>query len=191
MSDIALTKAAAYAARHHLVLVEPLGSGAHGTVHVAELESKHEQSAIKAFNAREFYFRERAAYERLREAGVSEVLGFHVPQLIRLDNDLHVIEMTIVTRPFVLDFAGLTLTNARIFPRKTGPNGRRTSVNSSASGGKLLKRSWASLNNWASTCSMSRQPISLLCEPSSVKAPVLAINASNQRRGSGNLRDIP
>jgi len=48
-------------------------------------------------------------YERLREAGVTEVLGFHVPQLIRADDELSVIEMTIVTRPFVLDFAGAYL----------------------------------------------------------------------------------
>ena len=109
MSDIALTHAAAYAARHHLRLAERLGFGIHGTVHVAEHEGKQDQSAIKAFNAAEFYLRERAVYERLREAGVTEVLGFHVPQLIRADDELSVIEMTIVTRPFVLDFAGAYL----------------------------------------------------------------------------------
>ena len=43
---------------------------------------------------------------RLSGAGISEVLGFHVPQFIRAGEDLQVIEMTIVTRPFVLDFAG-------------------------------------------------------------------------------------
>ena len=37
------------------------------------------------------------------------MLGFHVPQLIRADDDLRVIEMTIVTRPYVLDFAGAYL----------------------------------------------------------------------------------
>jgi len=40
---------------------------------------------------------------------VSDILGFHVPQFIRADNDVLVIEMTIVTRPFVLDFAGAYL----------------------------------------------------------------------------------
>ena len=48
-------------------------------------------------------------YQRLQEAGVSEVRGFHVPQLLRADDDLRVIEMTIVTRPFLLDFAGAAL----------------------------------------------------------------------------------
>ena len=109
MSDIALENAAAYATRHHLRLVERLGFGIHGTVHVAEHEGKQDQSAIKALNSTEFYLRERAVYERLRDAGVSEVLGFHVPQLLRADDELRVIEMTIVTRPFVLDFAGAYL----------------------------------------------------------------------------------
>jgi hypothetical protein len=109
MSDIALTNAAAYAARYHLRLAERLGFGIHGTVHVAENESKQDQSAIKAHNSAEFYQREKTVYERLCDAGVTEVLGFHVPQLIRADDELHVIEMTVVTRPFVLDFAGAYL----------------------------------------------------------------------------------
>ncbi len=53
--------------------------------------------------------RERDAYLRLKEAGVTEVLGFNVPQLIRSDNELLTIEMTIVSRPFLLDFAGAYL----------------------------------------------------------------------------------
>ena len=35
--------------------------------------------------------------------------GFNVPQLIGCANDLRVLEMTIVKRPFVLDFAGAYL----------------------------------------------------------------------------------
>ena len=80
MADIALTNAAAYAERHRLRLAERLGFGIHGTVHVAEYEGKQDKSAIKALNSAEFYLREREVYGRLRDAGVSEVLGFHVPQ---------------------------------------------------------------------------------------------------------------
>jgi hypothetical protein len=109
MSDIALTNATAYAARYHLRLAERLGFGIHGTVHVAEREGKQDQSAIKALSSADSYVRERSVYERLRDAGASEVLGFHIPQLIRADDELRVIEMTIVTRPFVLDFAGAYL----------------------------------------------------------------------------------
>jgi hypothetical protein len=109
MSDIALQNAAAYAARYQLRLAERLGFGIHGTVHVVECESKEDRSAIKAHNSPIFYRRERDVYERLQQAGVSDVMGFHVPQLLRADDDLCVIEMTIVTRPFLLDFAGAVL----------------------------------------------------------------------------------
>jgi hypothetical protein len=103
MSDIALQNATTYAARHNLRLADRLGFG------IREHESKHDRSAIKAYNSAEFYLRERAVYQRLREAGVTELLGFHVPQFIGADDELYVIEMTIVTRPFVLDFAGAYL----------------------------------------------------------------------------------
>ena len=104
--DITIKNARAYAARNDLLVVEQLGFGIHGSVHVVEHKVKRNKAAIKAHRAREFYLRERAVYGLLSGAGVTEVLGFHVPQFIRADDDLQVIEMTIVTRPFVLDFAG-------------------------------------------------------------------------------------
>ena len=109
MRDMEQANAEAYAARHGQRLAERLGFGVHGTVYVVEHGGKEDRSAIKAHKEREFHERERAAYERLREAGVHEVLGFHVPQLLNADGDLWVIEMTIVTRPCVLDFAGAYL----------------------------------------------------------------------------------
>jgi hypothetical protein len=44
------------------------------------------------------------------------VLGFNVPQLIGFDDELHVIEMTVVKRPFVLDFAAAYLDVRPEFP---------------------------------------------------------------------------
>src|SRR5437773_9449089 len=109
MSDIALKNAEAYAARYGLRIAAPLGFGVHGTVHTVEHKVNKERSAIKAHLSADSYERERSVYERLRQAGVSNILGFHVPQLIRTDDGLLVIEMSIVTRPFVLDFAGAYL----------------------------------------------------------------------------------
>ena len=117
MGDIALTNAAAYAARHHLHLAERLGFGVHGTVYVAEHEGK-DRSAVKAHNSPEFHRRKCAVYERLGDAAVTEILGFHVPQLLRSDRDLSVIEMTVVTPPFVLDFAGAYLDERPQFPEE-------------------------------------------------------------------------
>jgi hypothetical protein len=109
MSDIALENAETYAVRRQLRLTPGLGFGIHGTVFVAQDKVNNNRSAVKAHNSIAPYLRERAIYERLRDAGVSEMRGFHVPQLIRADDDLRVIEMTIVTRPFALDFAGAYL----------------------------------------------------------------------------------
>jgi hypothetical protein len=109
MDDVLTQNAQAFVARHQLRLAERLGFGIHGNVFVAEGNTKPGKSAIKAHRSAEPYARERDVYERLRQAGVTRILGFHVPQLIRCDDALQVIEMSIVTRPFVLDFAGAYL----------------------------------------------------------------------------------
>jgi hypothetical protein len=118
MIELAIEHALAYAARHELRLVERLGYGIHGSVHVVEGKFKGRQSAIKAHRNTTFYRRELAAYELLTRAEVTEVLGFHVPQFIRADEELEVIEMTIVTRPFVLDFAGAYVWARPDFPEE-------------------------------------------------------------------------
>jgi hypothetical protein len=41
--------------------------------------------------------------------GVGEILGFNVPDLLGADEGLRIIEMSLVARPFVLDFAGAYL----------------------------------------------------------------------------------
>lgn len=89
--DAFMQNAVAYAAQHHLQLAERLGFGIHGIIHVAENKSRGGKTAVKAHREREPYLRERAAYERLREAGVTHILGFNVPQLIRADDELRVI----------------------------------------------------------------------------------------------------
>jgi hypothetical protein len=109
MEDVFIQNALTYAARHRRELTERLGFGIHGIIFVAGNKSEGGRTAVKVHRESEPYLREREAYERLREAGVTEVLGFNVPQFIRADDDLRVIEMSIVTRPFVLDFAGAYL----------------------------------------------------------------------------------
>lgn len=109
MDDVFIQNARTYASRHQLQLAERLGFGIHRIIHVAEDKSAGGKTAVKVHREVEPYFREVAAYQRLTEAGVTEMLGFNVPQLIRTDDELRIIEMTIVTRPFVLDFAGAYL----------------------------------------------------------------------------------
>lgn len=77
-----------------------LGYGKDGTVFSTSLAT-----AVKVHVYRESYERELAGYRRLRDYEVIEVLGHNVPRLLGCDDQLRVIEMTIVRPPFLLDFA--------------------------------------------------------------------------------------
>ncbi len=116
MNEILTSNARLYASRHQLELAEPLGSGKDGIVLAGKRKIEPANVAIKAMRYAEAYLREKLTYERLRDEEVSSVLGFRVPQLIGVDDDLRVIEMTIVARPFVLDFAGAYLDARPEFP---------------------------------------------------------------------------
>lgn len=109
MEQISVQNALTYAERHRLQLAERLGFGIHGTVFVAENNSNPGKTAVKAHYSLESYVRERDVYRRLKQVGITDIEGFNVPQFIRGDDGLRVIEMTIVMRPFVLDFAGAYL----------------------------------------------------------------------------------
>lgn len=109
MDEAVIQNAIAYASPRQLHLAERLGFGIHGIIYVAEGKSTGGKTAIKIHRETEPFLRELSVYLRLREAQVSEILGFNVPQFIQADDALRVIEMTIVTRPFVLDFAGAYL----------------------------------------------------------------------------------
>jgi hypothetical protein len=109
MDDVFMQNALAYASQHQLELAERLGFGIHGIIFVAGNKSEGGRTAVKAHRESEPYLRERAVYERLKRAGITEILGFNIPQFIRADDNLRVIEISIVKRPFVLDFAGAYL----------------------------------------------------------------------------------
>jgi hypothetical protein len=50
--------------------------------------------------------------------GLTSILGFNIPELVGFEDDLRVIEMTIVKRPLVLDFAGAYLDARPAFPNE-------------------------------------------------------------------------
>lgn len=82
------------------VLTELLGNGEDGIVWRTSANA-----AIKAFYRRKNYEKELACYIRLcRWNDVTELSGFSIPKLIGEDDHLMVIEMGIVTPPWVLDF---------------------------------------------------------------------------------------
>src|SRR4051794_40011834 len=94
-----------YASQHELRVAEKLGSGIHGLVHAAVKGESLERSAWKAHRVLETYFSERSAHQRLSATAVNQIRSLNVPQLLNWDDGLLVIQMTIVTKPFLLDFA--------------------------------------------------------------------------------------
>lgn len=109
MDDILEQRSAAYAKRRKVAFVELLGCGIHGRVRVAENNENLGPFAVKIHRSEEAYLRERTIYQRLREREVVTLRGFNVPQLLEWDDECLAIEMSIVVRPFVLDFAGAWL----------------------------------------------------------------------------------
>ncbi|HUQ68133.1 MAG TPA: hypothetical protein VM165_01340 [Planctomycetaceae bacterium] len=97
-------RAELYAKERALTIEKPLGGGFDGVV-----LGTNRRTAVKSLNYPILYQRERDVYLRLAEHNVNRVNGFEVPRLIDVDDRLMVIEMTIVSPPFVLDFAGALL----------------------------------------------------------------------------------
>lgn len=98
-----------YANQNDLLIREQLGAGVHGIVFTANYQTKGGQIALKVHERGVDYLRERNVYLRLREHALTEIRGGNVPELVAFDDALWVIAMTLVDRPFVLDFAGAYL----------------------------------------------------------------------------------
>ena len=111
MNHSVVDKAKAYGHAHQIEIGHRLGFGWDGTVFATD-----RQSAIKVFHHERLYQRERDVYLRLQSRQVTKILEFKVPRLIGFDNDLWVVEMTIVSPPFVLDFAGAYLDQKPDYP---------------------------------------------------------------------------
>lgn len=98
-----------YCERQDATPTRVLGTGTQGTVLTVQSPRQPSTFAVK-FHRREIaYDREVGVYLRLRDLEVSEVCGHDVPLLLAHDDELLVIEMTIVSPPFCLDFGGAYL----------------------------------------------------------------------------------
>lgn len=78
---------------------EKLGFGTDGTVW-----DSSRNSAVKALYLERTFQRELDAYKRIAEHGLDSLHGLFIPQILGHDDELLVIEMTIVQPPFLLDF---------------------------------------------------------------------------------------
>ena len=98
--------AEAYCEVHQLDLHNSLGNGADGNVWTVSGKQKRILWALKVHRSADAFEREAACYKRLSENGVFLIGGvFHVPLLLRADAKFLSLELTVVERPFILDFA--------------------------------------------------------------------------------------
>jgi hypothetical protein len=126
-TEILLHRATEYANQLGAELLPALrlGFGVHGSVFVCRHKDRPARTAVKVHERLQSYVRERDAYLRLREANVSRIRGHHIPILLNYHDALWVIEMTIVTRPFVLDFGGAYVDRPPEFSSETLADWRR------------------------------------------------------------------
>ena len=107
------TALADYLAARNMNAGHLLGEGKDGSVHETDVGT-----AVKLHRVAEVYRRERDCYFRLNDTGIRAVEGLRIPKLIDYDNDLLVIEMTIVSPPFLLDFASGYLDDPPDYPEE-------------------------------------------------------------------------
>lgn len=94
-----------------LDLRTPLGYGNDGTVW-----KSNRQSAVKVFEEQFKYLRESACYQRLQEHQIKQIKGLAVPQLMGMSDTLFIVEMRLVSPPYLLDFGKAYLDIAPDFP---------------------------------------------------------------------------
>lgn len=117
-------KAETYAQWRGLDLLGPLGDGTQGIVWRVRRKGKLHQWALKIHATARDYQREVAVYERL--AGLTVLEGFNVPALLYYNAEWQAVEMGIVARPYILDFAQAWLDTAPDFPAEVWEERRDT-----------------------------------------------------------------
>ncbi|QDT66912.1 hypothetical protein [Calycomorphotria hydatis] len=97
--SLPIEHARSYAVLQGMELANCLGWGFDGIV----FGTTH-RSVVKAHVSYKVYQQELVVYQRLKALEIHSVEGFRVPRLVGQNSELHVIEMTTVTPPYVLDF---------------------------------------------------------------------------------------
>lgn len=98
-----------YCKSNTLRIEHQLGFGIHGEAYALSHLLTFVPSVVKVFEDLSPFERELSVYLRLRETMTSIINGFAVPQLFDFDSDLLIIRMSLVSRPFCLDFASAYL----------------------------------------------------------------------------------
>src|SRR4051812_17420422 len=102
-----------YCFLHGIFRTVELGAGKDGTIY-----GTSRGTAIKVHARVESYTSERDVYFRLRDRQIRRILTFNIPRLKNYDDDCLVLEMSIVTPPYLLDFASAWLDTPPDFSRE-------------------------------------------------------------------------
>lgn len=157
MDEDIIEKAGTYADRRNRHVTGQLGSGIHGIVFVTEGNVYPGASALKLHYSEEPYRRERDAYRRLAEDGVTAIRGLRVPQMIASDDELLALEMTMVKPPFLLDFASAWLDRRPEFSEEVWEDWRRKNEEQFGADWPEVQLIFANLKDSGSTCSIHRR----------------------------------
>ncbi|KAA1260513.1 hypothetical protein LF1_30530 [Rubripirellula obstinata] len=99
-SNDLLEKANEYAASNRISLEENLlGFGQDGSVYRSSRDT-----AVKSFYRERNYFTERDCYFRLMDLDWISVGDFTIPRFVNHDDELMIVEMNIVSPPYLIDF---------------------------------------------------------------------------------------
>lgn len=93
-----------YAEQGGRSLIAQLGHGTDGAVFKSNCET-----AIKAFGRPRNYLQELQCYQLFEAKGINRLQEFAIPVLVGFDDLLMVIEMTVVTPPYLIDFAKVSI----------------------------------------------------------------------------------
>jgi hypothetical protein len=101
------SRADQYLAARGLLRLTELGRGKDGSVWRTSRANR--ATVVKVHDRRPSYLVERDAYSRLFDLGVFELSGFAIPEMHDHDDRLLAIEMSLVSPPFIVDFASARL----------------------------------------------------------------------------------
>ncbi len=96
-----IVRATSYGEANNIVVdfANLLGTGQEGYVW-----KTNRNTAVKVFDLKKNFDTELGCYEILEENDVRDILGFAIPQYVNCDHDLMIVEMSIVSSPYILDF---------------------------------------------------------------------------------------
>lgn len=97
-------KANKYSNAHGFDIIQEIGHGTQGIVYQTSVNT-----AIKVYDLFDGYARERDVYFRLKRRSLDCIRSFKIPRILDSDDNLFILEMSIVHTPCILDFGGAYL----------------------------------------------------------------------------------